>query len=47
MNGIRVEEMQKILGHSDIETTIEWYAHIDQSHVIKASKKVLKGILAA
>lgn len=45
MNGIKAEEMQKILGHSDIQTTINWYTHIDPSHVINASKKVSSGIL--
>ncbi len=33
LNDVPVEYMQKLLGHSDIKTTLKWYAHFDKEKV--------------
>lgn len=39
---VHVKEIQELLGHNDIKTTLNIYAHISKQTKIKANKKLLK-----
>jgi integrase len=44
MNGVDLQELSKILGHSDLRMT-DRYAHLSDAHLLDAAKK-LDGVLA-
>jgi len=43
MNGGNLWDLQKTLGHSDIQTTEKFYAHFDREHVVRRSSVVSFG----
>ena len=44
MNGVDLQELSKILGHSDLRMT-DRYAHLSGAHLLDAARK-LDGVLA-
>ena len=43
MNGGNLWDLQKILGHSDIKTTEEFYAHFSVEHIQKRANVISLG----
>lgn len=39
-NGVKIEAMKEILGHSSIAVTSNWYTHLDTKKVVEASNEV-------